>query len=179
VGSGWNFDTATANYNYTSNYNMPGSSINSGGVCAFTDLALSPSSTHIKQDMGFWFKSVSTQSFSLKPGQQVNKIIKFHDLPTIARELMDHEFFGGISYAIAVEFQGQVVGDSTQNNVISTGGAQLSVIREDIRILGLTNVLKSKVLLQTTALSTILKANTVIINPDTGVQTSGGYQDDA
>jgi hypothetical protein len=92
---------------------------------------------------------------------------------------MDHEFFGGISYAIAVEFQGQVVGDSTQNNVISTGGAQLSVIREDIRILGLTNALKSKVLLQTTALSTILKANTVIINPDTGVQTSGGYQDDA
>jgi len=178
MGNGWNFDTSTANYNFNANYNMPGSSVNSSGTCAFTDLALSPSSTHIKQDIGFWFKPVSVQTFNLKPGQQCNKVIKFHDLPTIAREQLDLEFISGVSYAIAVEFQGQVVGAIDTANLVSTGSAQLSVIREDIRILGLKNGLKPKVMLQTSPLTTILKANQVIINPDTGVQLNG-FVDDA
>lgn len=69
VGNGWVFDTATANYNYTSNYNMPGSSLNASGACAFTDLALTPSSSHVKKDLSYWFKLVKTDAFSLKAGQ--------------------------------------------------------------------------------------------------------------
>lgn len=173
VGNGWTFDTATANNNYTANVNMPGSSINSAGVCAHTDLALSPLSTHVKDNIGFWFRRVFTQNFNLKPGQQVNKVIKFHDLAEIFREQMDVEFFGGISYAIAVEFQGQIVGGSDTTNVVSTGSAQLSVIREDIRILGQKNGLKSKVMLQTSPLDKIANGNQVIINPDSGTQLTG------
>lgn len=178
VGNGWNFDLSTANYNYGGNYNMPGSSLNASGVCAFTDLALSPSSSHIKTDMGFWFRPIATQSFSLKPGQQVNKVIKFYDLPAVCREQMDSEYFAGVSHAIAVEFQGQIVGDISNNNVISTGLAQLSVIREDVRILGQKNQLKSKVLLQTSPLTTIIRGQQLIINPDSGTQLVG-YQDDS
>lgn len=178
VGNGWNFDATTANSNYTANYNMPGSSVNGTGVCAFTDLALSPQSTHVKTDMGFWFVPIQSQSFSLKPGQQVNKIIKFHDLATLAREQFEYEYFNNISYHAAVEFNGQVVGAIDTANLVSTGSSQLSVIREDVRILGLKNSIHSKVMLQTAPLTTIIKANQVIINPDTGVQSSGGYVDD-
>lgn len=178
ISGGWKFDTSTANYNYTANYNMPGSSLNSAGVCAFTDLALSPLSSHIKADMGFWFRPVATQSFNLKPGQQCNKVIKFHDLAQLYREQMDSEFFAGVSYAIAVEFQGQIVGSIATANLVSTGSAQLSIIREDIRILGQKNVLKPKVLLQTNPLTTILKADQTIINPDSGTVLNG-FSDDA
>lgn len=180
VGNGWAFNSSTANADVDANYNMPGSSVNTTGVCAFTDLALSPSSIHIKRSMDFWFKKVAIQSFSLKPGQQLNKIIKFHDLIEMRRELLDYQFFKGISYALAVEFQGQVVGSDdlvAGIGVVSTGSAQLSVIREDIRILGQKNGLKSKILLQTSPLSQIPAGNQVIINPDTGVQLDAYVED--
>lgn len=173
VGNGWMFDTSTANNSYTANINMPGSSINSTGACAHTDLALGPSSTHVKDSIGFWFRKVSEQSFSLKPGQQCNKIIKFHDLAEIYREQLDLEFFAGISFCVCVEFQGQLVGGSDTTDVVSTGSAQLSVIREDIRILGQKNGLKSKVMLQTSPLTKIANASQVIINPDAGTQLTG------
>jgi len=180
VGNGFNFNTSTAGSNYQANYNMPGSSINTSGICALTDLALSPFSTHVKENVAFWLKPVFSQSFSLKPGQQCNKIIKFHDLPQIYREQLDLEFYAGISYALAVEFQGQVVGSDdlvAGIGVVSTGSSQLSVIREDIRILGQKNGLKSKVMLQTSPLSMVPEGNQVIINPDTGVQLDS-YVDD-
>lgn len=178
--NGFNFGTSGTNTNYTANFNMPGSSINGSGVCAYTDLGLSPFSTHVKDNVAFWLKPVFSQSFNLKPGQQLNKIIKFHDLPEIYREQLDLEFYAGISYALAVEFQGQVVGSDdlvAGIGVISTGSSQLSVIREDIRILGQKNGLKSKVMLQTPALSTIPQGNQVIINPDTGVQLDAYVED--
>lgn len=179
---GWYFNTSgTDGYNMTANYNMPGSSLNATGRTALTDLALSPLSSHIKKDIGFWFRRVSSQSFSLKPGQQLNKVFKFHDLPEISREQTIYEYFNGVTYCLAVEFQGQIVGDSTVttgDNVISTGSAQLSVIREDIRILGQKNGLKPKVMLQTIPLTGITNANQYIINPDTGVAGSG-YSGDA
>lgn len=177
---GWNFGTTGSSTNYLSNFNMPGSAINSSGVCAFTDLALSPSSTHVKQNIAFWFKPITVQSFNLKPGQQFNKVIKFHDLKAIFREQLDYEFFDGISYCMAVEFQGQVVGSDdlvAGIGVVSTGSAQLSIIREDIRILGQTNGLKPKVMLQTSPLSAIPEGNQVIINPDTGVQLDAYVED--
>jgi len=73
VGNGWKFDTTTAGVNYLANYNSPGSSLNTGGATAQTDPALGLFSSHIKDGMDFWFSIADTTSFSLKPGQQINK----------------------------------------------------------------------------------------------------------
>jgi len=176
VGNGWKFDTATAGVNYQANYNSPGSSLNTGGATAQTDPVLSPSSSHIKDSMDFWFNSVDSMPFSLKPGQQINKSYIFNNLPTIKREQTDYSSISGITHFIVVEFQGGIVGDSTAvtgNNVISTGDAQLSVIREQKRIMGAKSAVKSRVLLQTAPLTGIATANQVIINSDTGVALSG------
>lgn len=180
VGNGWKFDTATAGVNYLANYNSPGSSLNTGGATAQVDPALGLFSQHIKDGMDYWFKSVDSMSFSLKAGQQINKTFIFNNLPTIKREQTDYSSVAGVTYFIVVEFQGGIVGDSTAvtgNNVISTGDAQLSVIREQKRILGAKTAIKSRVLLQTAPLTGIAIANQVVINADTGVQLSGALVD--
>jgi len=177
AGNGWAFGTSPGNTNVTGNYNMPGSSINSGGFTASTDPELSPSSANVADRMGYWFRKVSTTDFSLKPGQQFNSTFLFNDLPKIFREeQLSYVHLAGISYTAVVEFKGGIVGDSTAvtgNNIISTGDCQLSVIRESKRIIGCENTLKTKIYLQTAPLATIAIANQVIINSDTGVGLSG------
>jgi len=173
VGNGWKFDTATSTANYNAVYNMPGSSLNASGVCASTDIALSPSSPHIADSMEFWFRKVDTFDFNLKPGQQVNKSYIFNDLKDIMRE--EQAEFGhlaGISFSCLVEFQGGIVGDTTSSE-ISTGLSQLSCIRESKRIIGIRNKLKSKIYLVTAPPAIIAPANNLIINSDTG-QALGG-----
>jgi len=177
VGNGFAFNTTAGNTNYTGVYNMPGSSINSAGFTASVDPTLSFSSPHIRDSINFWFRKVSSKSFSLKPGQQFNSSYIFNDLPIINREEQS-EFvhIRGVSYSLVVEFQGGMVGDSQAtvgNNIISSGDCQLSVIRESQRVLGLKNYLRTKITLQTAPLSTIAIANQVIINSDTGVALSG------
>jgi len=176
AGNGWFFNTAVGSLNYTGVYNMPGSNINPGGYTAQTDLQLGLFSTHIKEKTGFWFKPVNTSSFSLKPGQQFNSSFIFNDLPLIHREQSDYVHVAGVSYSIVVEFQGQIVGDgtvTTGDGVVSTGSCQLSIIRENKRILGLENTLKSKVVLQTTQLAAIANAAQITINADSGVMDTG------
>jgi len=124
--------------------------------------------------MGFWFKKISTSDFNLKPGQQFNtSYILNLDNNKIYRELTKFVHLAKISYSIVVEFQGQIVGDSTVANVVSTGTGQLSVIRENVRILGLENKLRRKIMLQTAQLTDIANANQVIINPDSGTADTG------
>ena len=168
IGNGWKFDTATSKLNYNAVYNMPGSSLNTNGVTAQTDLALSQSSPHIKDSMDFWFRKVDTFSFDLKAGQQINKTYTFHDLKDIMRE-EQAEFIhlAGVSYSCVVEFQGQIVGNTLLPDV-STGFTQLSVIRQSTRQIGIKNKLKSKIYLITAPPAQIGSGNNQIINPDTG-----------
>lgn len=176
VGNGWKFDTTTAQLNYTSIYNMPGSSINTSGVTALTDLTLSPSSPHIAESLGFWFRKVDTFPFNLKPGQQFNKSYIFNDLADIMREQLDLPHLAGISYSCVVEFQGQMGGSgvvTSGDGVISTVPAQLSIMRESKRIIGIKNKLKSKVLLQTAPPSVISSGAERVINADTSGETLG------
>jgi len=184
VGNGFAFNTTAGTVtNYAGTFNMPGSSINPAGVTASTDPTLSPMSPQVKDRVGFWFRKISTSDFSLKPGQQFNSSFVFNlDKNKIMREQSEFSHIAGISYNIVVEFQGQIVGDSTVttgDNVISTGSCQLSVIRENQRILGIENKLKSKIVLQTAPLTQIGIANQVIINSDTGAATVGGTVIDA
>ncbi len=168
LGNGWEFDTATSKLNYTAVYNMPGSSINSAGVCAETDHALSPLSPHLKDSMNFWFRNVNTVAFDLKPGQQINKVFTFNDLKNIMREEQaGFAHIANVSYSIVVEFQGQIVGSNSSAD-ISTGFTQLSVMRQSTRQLGIRNKLKSKVYLITAPPAVIGTGVTQIINPDLG-----------
>ena len=174
IGNGWNFNTAAGVTNYQGVYNMPGSSINAAGNTASTDTQLHPFSHHIKDRVGFWFRKVSSSAFSLKPGQQFNSSFVFNDLPKIFREQVDYVHVAGTSFSLVVEFEGQIVGDSTAlTDTISTGTAQLSVIRQSVRILGLENTLKSKIVLQTAPPTTIGNATQIIINPDAGISDTG------
>jgi len=182
VGNGWVFNTSGANsVNYSISKNMPGSSINGNGLCAFLDPTLSFSSSHVKEGWNYWFRKVSSIDFALKPGQQLNQKIEFNDLPVFTREeQVSYIHLAGISYSIVVEFQGQIVGDSTAvtgNGVISIGTGQLSVVRESSRILGMKNTLRSKIILQTSPLATIADASQQTINPDTGVVDAGAEFD--
>lgn len=177
VGNGFAFNTTAGVTNYAGLYNMPGSSLNPTGLTASTDPTLSPTSIQIKDRVGFWFRKVSTSDFSLKPGQQFNcSYVLNLDKNKIWREQQEFNHIAGISYNIVVEFQGGIVGDSQAtlgDNVISTGSAQLSVIRENQRVLGIENKLKSKIVLQTTPLTQVAIANQVIINSDSGVGLTG------
>jgi len=178
VGNGWSFDQTTAGLNYSVTYQMPGSSVNASGVCAKTDLAFSLFAPHINDRMSFFFRKVKSTNFALKPGQQLDQSLIFNDLPTIHREQTEFAHVAGVSYSIVVEFSSGIVGDSTAlSSIVSTGTAQLSVIRESVRILGLKNLLKSNVVLQTAQLSQIATATQVIINADTGVGLSGAVID--
>jgi len=181
VGNGWLFSATAGNTNYGGVFNMPGSSINTSGFTASTDPELSLSSNIIKDRMGFWFRKVSTSDFSLKPGQQFNASYIFNDLPKIFREeQVEYVHLAGVSYSIVVEFKAGVVGSSVAisgNNIISTGDAQLSVIRESKRIVGVENYLRPKMLLQTPPLASIAIEAQVIINADTGVGLIGTIVD--
>lgn len=175
VGNGWVFTNGgTASVSYSNSHQMPGSSINSAGVCAFMDPALSFSSAHVKDGWNYWFRKVSSSDFSLKPGQQFNSSFIFNDLPVFTREeQVAYIHLAGISYSVVVEFQGGIVGDSTAvtgDGIISIGTGQLSVVRESMRTLGMKNTLRSKILLQTAPLTQIATNVQLTINPDTGVQ---------
>jgi len=184
IGNGWAFQNGGGNngLNWAGQHNMPGSTINASGSTGFFDPALNFSSPQVKDGINFWFRKVGTSSsFSLKPGQQFNSSFKFQDLPIINREEQSqYVFIAGVCYIAVVEFQAGIVGDSTAitgDNVISTGTCQLSVIRENQRMLGMKNTLRSKVVLQTAPLTQIAIANQVIINSDTGVGLSGAVID--
>jgi len=184
VGNGWAFQAGGGNngLNYLAGHNMPGSSINGSGSCGFLDPALGFGSPQVKDGINFWFRKVgTTSSFSLKPGQQFNSSFVFNDLPIINREEQaQYIYIAGVTYIAIVEFQGGIVGDSTAisgDGIISTGTAQLSVIRENHRTLGMKNYLRSKTVLQTAPLAQILVGNQVIINSDTGVGLSGAVID--
>jgi len=177
VGNGWTFNTAGGATGYNSTFNMPGSSINTNGSTASTDPQLSPTSAFIADRVAFWFRKISSSDFSLKPGQQFNqKYLLNLESNKIHRELQQFVHMAGISYSIVVEFQGGIVGDNTVttgDNVISSGTAQISVIRETVRQLGLANKLKKKVVLQTAPLTTIADNRQQIINIDSGVSDVG------
>lgn len=180
VGNGWNFNNATAGVNYQSNYDMPGSLLNSGGATAQTDLSLEVMSDHIKDFTGYFFREVATQSFSLKPGQQVNHHTIFNDLPIIYRQALDQAYVAGTSYYLTVEFNAGIVGDSTAtsgDNVISTGSGQLSCILIEKRIIGQMSRQKTKIIMPTPPLTGIAKASQFIINPDTGAGQIGEAED--
>lgn len=174
IGNGWAFGITAGNTNYNGVYNMPGSSINATGFTASTDLQLSMSSPHVKDRLDFWFRKVSTSSFSLKPGQQFNSSFIFNDLPVIHRDQTEFIHVAGTSYSLVVEFQAGIVGDSTAlSSSVSTGTGQLSVIREYTRILGLKTLNKSKVVMVTAPLATISDATQQTINSDTGILDIG------
>ena len=184
VGRGWAFTNGGGftGTNYAALHNMPGSSINATGVSAQMDPALGFGSPQVKDGINFWFRKVGSSSdFSLKPGQQFNSSFVFNDLPIINREEQaQYVFIAGVSYIAVVEFKAGIVGSSdtiSTDSTISTGSAQLSVIRESTRTLGLKNTLRSKVVLQTDPLAQIAIANQVIINSDTGVGLSGAVID--
>jgi len=168
-------NTGASSTGYQTVFNMPGSSINSAQLqCASTDLSLSPDSSYIRDRMSFWFRRISSSSFSLKPGQQFNISYILHlDNKKIVRELQKFVHIAGVSYNIVVEFQAGIVGDNTVANSVSTGTGQLSIIRSNTRVLGLVNKLRPKILLQTANLTDIANANQVIINNDTGIQDIG------
>jgi len=180
VGNGWAFDNATAGLSFATGYQMPGSSINTGGATASVDPAFGLFSPHIKERMNFWFKAGRSQTFSLKPGQQIDQTMIFNDLPVLHRELQEYSHVPGISFSLVVEFTGGIVGDNTAvtgNNIISSGTCQLSCIRTSSRTLGVKNYLKPNVLLQTAPMNQILTTAQVIINSDTGVALSGAVID--
>lgn len=179
IGSGWKFDSSTAGVDYDANYDMPGSSVNTGGATAQTDPALQVFSPHVKELTGYFLSKVDSFKFSLKPGQQINHYTIFNNLPNIVRMSQEYNYLSGITYYLVIEFQAGIVGDSLTNNSISTGGGQLSCIFEEKRILGLRGRADgSRVYMPTPPLVGIAKSNQVTINSDTGVQDVG-LEDDA
>lgn len=182
VGNGFCFSTVstpspnTQNTNYTANFQMPGSFINSTGVCCFTDQNLDLKSTHIKDYMDYYFVEVDKQSISLKPGQQVDKWFKFYDRSIIHRQMFEEEYIRGVSYWVIVDFEGGIVGDSATTD-ISTGTTQLSVIRTDKMIMDTHYNRKPKLIQYTAPLATVALANQVTINPDSGIQDTGADVD--
>lgn len=178
VGNGFKFDNVTAGVNYLANYDAPGSSLNTGGATAQVDPSLKILSSHVKEFTGYYFKEINKFDFSLKPGQQINHCSIFNDLPDILRQHTDMYFIKGISFYMVVEFQGQIVGDSTVNNVISTGSCQLSCILTEKRVLGhrgRNN--KGKLYMPTPPLAGILAGAQYTINPDTGMGDIGEEED--
>lgn len=174
----YGFDALTSGVNYTSNYVMPGSAQNAGGATMNADLAFDLMGNQLKDFVGYFFKLEKTQKFSLKPGQQINHSTIFNDMPIIHRQAVDQTYIRGTSYFMVIEFNAGIVGDSTANNVISTGSGQLSCMLVEKRVLGLVSKNKSKLVMPTTAPAGIAIASQQTINPDTGV-IDIGYDDDA
>lgn len=177
VGQGYAFDTTTPLNRWDANYIMPGSTLNSTGVCAQVDPALEVFSSHNKKFVGYYISKVGERKFSLKPGQQVNIRTILNELPLIYRPDQEYTYLKGITYHAVVSFRAGIVGDSTLNNVISTGSGQLSCIMEEKRVIGLKTAKKSLIVMGTPALAAIAKANQQIINPDTGVVDLGFEED--
>lgn len=174
----YGFDGATAGVNWTANYVMPGSAQNAGGATMNADLAFDLMGQQIKDFTGYFFKEVNSIPFSLKPGQQINHTCIFNDMPNIHRQAVDQCYIRGTSYFMVIEFNAGIVGDSTANNVISTGSGQLSCMLTEKRVLGLLAKNKTKLVMPTSAPAGILLANQQTINPDTGTVDTG-YEEDA
>jgi len=180
ITNGYMFNNTSSGYDYDANYDMPGSALNSSGVCANMDPGLHIFSPQIKDLTGYYYRPVKQHSFSLKPGQQFNISTLFHDLPIIKRQAIDMTYLKGVSHYLVVEFEGQVVGDATVisgDNIVSTGSTQLSCIYEEKRMVGVHGKLRAQLYMGTNPLAVINKASQVIINPDTGV-TDTGYEED-
>lgn len=177
VGQGWAFNSTSPGVDYDANYIMPGSGINSGGATAIVDPQNGIFSSHIKDFTGYYYREVESYKFSLSPGQQFNLTTILNDLPSIKRQGIDMTYLRNISYWLVVEFEGQVVGNSAVNNQISIGTAQLSVIHEEKRIIGIHGKMKAQVVMPTTGLPDIALSLQQTINPDNG-QVDIGYDDD-
>lgn len=179
VGNGWEFDTTTSGVNMIANYDMPGSSVNTGGASAQTDPSLKVLSSHINELTGYYLKELNSIDFSLKPGQEVNHYTIFNDMANIVRNNQDMTYLKGISHYLVISFQAGIVGDAIANNVVSTGSGQLSCILEEKRIIGTRGRNNNgKIFMATPPLAGILNANQFTINPDSGVADTG-YEEDA
>jgi len=197
VGNGYRFHNNTAGSstaltwalnaqdgnNYSAPYSMPGSALHSTAIAALTDTDYNLFGTNFKESLTYYFRPMQSIPFSLKPGQQINQSVIFNDLPYIHRETYQYEFLRGITYWMVVEFQAGVVGDSASSNV-TTGSGQISVIREEKRVMGLHNPRKSQLVMpnqtssgNSTLLTSLALANQVTINPDSGVQDTGAEID--
>jgi len=180
VGNGWNFDTvgATSGTNYQSNYNCPGSSMNTAGVCAFTDSELDILDSHISDFTGYFFSKVDECAFSLKPGQQIDHYTIMNNLPYLQRQAITQVHIKGIAFSLVVSFEAGLVGDSNNltNNVVTTGSAQLACIVEEKRILGTMGKQKTQIVMRTAPLATVALADQFTINPDSGVADTGFEQ---
>lgn len=178
VGNGFNYDPSTLGYNYGGEFNMPGSSINSLGRTLLSDPSLSPMSPHVKDFVGHHWRLVEKTPISLKPGQQITKYFKFHELQNIVKTDADYEYIKGVAYYICIDMIGQTVGDSAVANRVSTGKCQLSVINTVKRVISVNSKIQSKITLMTQPLSAIPTAQEQIINADSGVQQTGYDEDD-
>lgn len=178
VGNGFAFNNSSAGLDYDANYGMPGSSLNPTGTSAQVDPALEINSVHVKKFVDYYVSKIGERNFSLKPGQQVNLYTILNELPTIYRPDQEYTYLKGITYHLVVSFKAGIVGDSTLNNVISTGNGQLSCVLEEKRIIGLRTAKKTLLVMATPPLTQIAKANQQIINPDTGV-VDLGYEEDS
>jgi len=180
VGNGWAFDNvgATSGTNYESNYNCPGSAMNTAGVCARGDSELDILDSHISDFTGYFFSKVDECSFSLKPGQQVDHYTIMNNLPYLQRQAVNTVHVKGIAYSLVVSFEAGLVGDAgiLTNNVVSTGSAQLACIVEEKRILGTMGKQKQQMVMRTPPLATVAVADQFTINPDSGVADTGYEQ---
>jgi len=181
VGNGWAFDSAsgaTSGTNFNQNYNCPGSAMNVGAVCAFTDSELDILDNHISDFTGYFFSKVDECSFSLKPGQQVDHYTIMNNLPFLQRQAVTLTHIRGIAYSLVVSFEAGLVGDANNltNNVVSTGSAQLACIVEEKRILGTMGKQKTQMVMRTNPLNNIALADQFTINPDSGVADTGYEQ---
>lgn len=174
----YGFNSTTSGVDWDRNYNMPGSAQNPGGATAYADLAFDPMGRQLKELTGYFFKQVHSQTFSLKPGQQIKHTTILRDLPLIYRSSLAVPYIKGTTFYMLIEFNAGIVGDSTAANVISTGSGQLSCMLVEKRIVGITTRQHTKLVMPTTAPAGIHVSNQQTINPDTGV-VDIGYDDDA
>ena len=147
AGTGWYI-----NYNHAGNavvYSATAStflaSTNTVGNNAINNVAqldptLTPSSGQVRMFTSQYYNVLKTENFTIAPGNQFNTKLSIKNRAIMGSTLVDLEnFYYKDSTVIGVLYvMGQMVfTESDSNNTISTGSAQISVLREDNCTMGL------------------------------------------
>lgn len=175
IDSGDQSVNASASWSYAETIN----SANGVTADANSVIGKKPTDFSARQYIRRFWKLISSNSVTMKPGESYKHYFRKHYNRQIAQYMLQGDSSASIkghSLSIVYVVKGQVVGSSL-DATISTSDCQISVVRQVKTQFCYANNMRSRDFLVGTPVGVIAPANQIFINTDTSAQTTGYVED--
>lgn len=175
IDSGDQSITAASAWSYSESIN----SLNSVAADGTSVIGKKPTDFSAAQYIRRYWKLISSNSVTMKPGESYKHYFRKHYNRQIAQYMLNADTSASVkghSLSIVYVVRGQVVGSSLDATV-STADCQVSLVRQVKTQFTYANNMRSRDFLVGSALTAIAPANQIFINTDTSAQTTGYVED--